>query len=104
MIKPNIIKKIAAYAFFAVILFGAGFLALNFFGCSSAGQSNGEENKAAAEARPELSQIGGKEILDLLLVLQQIKLDVCFFRDEKFSALRDFYKEIKISEEEKGNS
>lgn len=50
-----------------------------------------------------LSDFNGQDIYDLILTLEQVKLDINFFNDDKFRSFVDFTKEIKVSDEEKGN-
>lgn len=57
-------------------------------------------NRIAAVSN--LSELKGKEIYDIITVLQQLSLDIDFFNESKFQNLADFRKEIEVSEEEKG--
>ena len=103
MKKRNIIIIILA----AVVII-AVFWVFSYF--QNQKESGVQENQISAEANnknaaqlPEFAQVGGKEILELLLLLQQIKLDIGFFQDPNFMKLIDFYKKIEILEAEKGN-
>lgn len=59
-------------------------------------------NRIAAVSN--LSELKGKEIYDIITILQQLSFDIDFFSESKFQNLTDFRKEIEVSEEDKGTS
>lgn len=50
-----------------------------------------------------LSELNGKDIYDLILILEQVKLNLDLFGNRKFIELEDFSKEITYTDQEKGN-
>lgn len=50
-----------------------------------------------------LSELNGKDIYDLILMLEQVKLNLDLFGNSKFIELKDFSQEITYAEQEKGN-
>lgn len=99
-------KRNTTFILFAVIVILAVFTIFYYFRAqkSKTGQDNiPNDSKEEIVQASELSRARGKEILDLLLILRQIKLDIGFFEDQNFRALKDFYQKIEILEEEKGN-
>ena len=98
MKKRNIIIVILA----AVVIIAA-FWVFDYFQNRQVREDQVAANNGNAAKLPGFTQAGGKEILGLLLLLQQIKLDIGFFQDSNFMKLIDFYKKIEILEAEKGN-
>lgn len=50
-----------------------------------------------------LSDFNGKEVYDLIQILEKLKLDMDFFNSAQFKNLVDYTYETAVSEEEKGN-
>lgn len=50
-----------------------------------------------------LSDFNGKEVYDLIQILEKLKLDMEFFNSAEFKNLVDYTYEVAVSEEEKGN-
>jgi Tfp pilus assembly protein PilO len=50
----------------------------------------------------KISDFGNKSVLELLSILQTLKLNVSFFQKPSFKNLIDFYKKVEVSEEEVG--
>lgn len=51
-----------------------------------------------------LSDFKGKEIYDLIQILEQLRLDIDFFNSASFKSLIDYTREVTVSNEEKGNT
>lgn len=118
--KKNIIYIVSGILLIFVLYFGYSYFASKK-GEEAAppyGGANGDtifqnndngfsETGVVTSAAPDSSNISfdgnGAGIYNLISLMERLALDTNFFEDEKFKKLRDFTKEVAVSEEEKGN-
>ena len=102
-----------AMIIFVIIFLSIGFLSFGYLENQGVKEISALKSQISGLETDSLKNTGavssesasakGQDILELLLVLQKIKLDIDFFQNPDFKNLKDFYQKIEIKEEEKGN-